>query len=249
MCSATASTSPRAWKPSPTSAGSACRAAVRDQVRDRLPVGFEDMGEQSVRNIARPIQCYRVRFDGAAVTVRPAHCRKAVAGFQPSHGRACCFRRHCRLARRRDRIGFIAARMRPPSQRAIPQIVKADEREGRARGCRSLSSPSATSAVRPDQDYFADGLTDDITTDLSRIAGSFVISRNTAFTFKGASQTMARHGRDLRRPLRSRRHVSGAAASRSGSTPEPDRRRDRRPDCGATGSTTTSATSRPSRTR
>ena len=38
-----------------------------------------------------------------------------------------------------------------------------------------------------DQDYFAGGLTDDITTDLSRIAGSFVISRNTAFTFKGKS--------------------------------------------------------------
>jgi hypothetical protein len=37
----------------------------------------------------------------------------------------------------------------------------------------------------PSQDYFADGITEDLTSDLSRIAGSFVISRNTAFTFKG----------------------------------------------------------------
>ena len=37
----------------------------------------------------------------------------------------------------------------------------------------------------PSQDYFADGITEDLTADLSRLAGSFVISRNTAFTFKG----------------------------------------------------------------
>ena len=37
----------------------------------------------------------------------------------------------------------------------------------------------------PDQEYFADGITDDLTTDLSRISGSFVIARNTAFTYKG----------------------------------------------------------------
>ena len=37
----------------------------------------------------------------------------------------------------------------------------------------------------PEQEYFADGITDDLTTDLSRISGSFVIARNTAFTYKG----------------------------------------------------------------
>ncbi|GEO17899.1 adenylate/guanylate cyclase domain-containing protein [Microvirga aerophila] len=37
--------------------------SVRDQVRDRLPMNFEDLGEQSVRNIARPVRCYRVRLD------------------------------------------------------------------------------------------------------------------------------------------------------------------------------------------
>jgi TolB-like protein len=47
------------------------------------------------------------------------------------------------------------------------------------------------------QEYFADGITDDLTTDLSRISGSFVIARNTAFTYKGKSIDVKQIGRDL----------------------------------------------------
>ena len=49
----------------------------------------------------------------------------------------------------------------------------------------------------PEHGYFADGITDDLTTDLSRIAGSFVIARNTAFTYKGKSVDVKQVGRDL----------------------------------------------------
>jgi TolB-like protein len=49
----------------------------------------------------------------------------------------------------------------------------------------------------PRQDYFADGITEDLTTDLSRLAGSFVISRNTAFTFKGKAVDARHIGREL----------------------------------------------------
>ena len=49
----------------------------------------------------------------------------------------------------------------------------------------------------PSQDYFADGITKDLTSDLSRIAGSFVISRNTAFTFKGKAADARQIGREL----------------------------------------------------
>jgi TolB-like protein/Flp pilus assembly protein TadD len=49
----------------------------------------------------------------------------------------------------------------------------------------------------PDQEYFADGITDDLTTDLSRISGSFVIARNTAFTYKGKLTDAKQIGRDL----------------------------------------------------
>ena len=49
----------------------------------------------------------------------------------------------------------------------------------------------------PDQQYLADGLTEDLTTDLSNIAGRFVISRNTAFTYKGKSVDAKQVGREL----------------------------------------------------
>jgi adenylate cyclase len=49
----------------------------------------------------------------------------------------------------------------------------------------------------PDQEYFADGITDDLTTDLSRISGSFVIARNTAFTYKGKPVDAKQIGREL----------------------------------------------------
>jgi TolB-like protein len=49
----------------------------------------------------------------------------------------------------------------------------------------------------PDQEYFVDGLTEDLTTDLSRIHGSFVIARNTAFTYKGKSVDVRKIGREL----------------------------------------------------
>ena len=49
----------------------------------------------------------------------------------------------------------------------------------------------------PQQEYFADGITDDLTTDLSRISGSFVIARNTAFTYKGQSVDVKQIGYEL----------------------------------------------------
>src|SRR5262249_32933484 len=49
----------------------------------------------------------------------------------------------------------------------------------------------------PEQDYLADGVTDDLTTDLSRISGSFVIARSTAFTYKGQVAEAKRVGREL----------------------------------------------------
>ena len=57
--------------------------------------------------------------------------------------------------------------------------------------------PFANIGGDPAQDYFVDGVTESLTTDLSRIAGSFVIGRNTAFTFKGKAVDARRIGRDL----------------------------------------------------
>jgi class 3 adenylate cyclase len=56
--------------------------SVRDQVRDRLPVRFEDLGEQSVRNITRPVRCYRVTLTPTRLK-RPSSRQAAVTGSFP----------------------------------------------------------------------------------------------------------------------------------------------------------------------
>jgi adenylate cyclase len=128
---------------------------VRDQIRDKLPYTFEDMGEQSVKNIARPVRTYRISADAVASTpLVPAH--PAV-----SPQRAPAF-----VATPVPRLSFVVL-------------------------------PLANLSSDPDQEYFADGITDDLTTDLTRISGSFVIARNTAFTYKGKPVDVRQLGREL----------------------------------------------------
>jgi adenylate cyclase len=119
--------------------------AVHDQVRDRLDLAFEDLGECEFKNIARPVRVYRIRASAEA----PAAPRSS----EP------------RLALP-DR----------PSLVVLPfQNLSAD----------------------PEQDYFADGMVEDITTALSQIRWLFVIARNSAFTFKGRAVDARHIGREL----------------------------------------------------
>lgn len=108
--------------------------AVRDQVGDRLDFGFEDLGEQAVKNISRPIRVYRVRLDLPAADA-PAEVAAAAA--------------------------LVATK---------PSIVVL---------------PFANMSGEPEQEFFADGLTEDIITELSRFHELLVISRNSAFVHKG----------------------------------------------------------------
>ncbi len=128
---------------------------VRDQIRDKLLYAFDDMGEQEVKNIARPLRVYALR----AVAV--AELPPVTAPAKP------------KVTRRR------ATRRREPPRLSIVVL------------------PFANLSNDPDQEYFADGITDDLTTDLSRISGSLVIARNTAFTYKGNPADAKQIGREL----------------------------------------------------
>jgi TolB-like protein/class 3 adenylate cyclase/Tfp pilus assembly protein PilF len=116
-----------------------------DQVRGKVPVEFTDLGDQELKNIARPIRAFAVIPDGRGTS--------------------------------------------------SPQ----------ARGMQSKSPPPLSIVVLPfanlggdaEQGYFVDGVTESLTTDLSRIPGSFVIARNTAFTFKDKAVDVKQIGREL----------------------------------------------------
>ena len=121
---------------------------VRDQVRDRLDFAFEDLGEQNVKNISRPVRVYALRAEALALAPR-------------------------------------APAAPPMSQPVAPRLS-------------IVVLPFTNLSDDPEQQYFADGITEDVTTDLSRIADMLVISRNTAFTYQGKRVDTKQIGRELR---------------------------------------------------
>ena len=102
---------------------------------------FADLGEQALKNIARPIRAYAVRLNASIDRIAPS------PSFAP-------------------RLSIVVL-------------------------------PFANIGGDPEQDYFVDGVTESLTTDLSRISGSFVIGRHTAFTFKGKAVDLKQIGREL----------------------------------------------------
>ena len=168
--------------------GICIRRAVRNQVRDKLPLAFEDMGEVEVKNIARPLRVFRVVLNEAAApgtvsrpTGRLAASRwlaiavgvlgvAAIAGglvwwqpWQPT----------------REPTPLEEATLPLPNRPSIAVL------------------PFANLSDDPTQEYFADGMTEDLITDLSKISGLFVIARNSSFAYKGKSTDIRQVGREL----------------------------------------------------
>ena len=173
---------------------------VRDQIRDKLLYPFTDMGEQSVKNIARPLRAYAM--SAATVAATPL-----VAAPEPL-GRASSLRRLFIPAGAVAVLCMVVAgwwmwpKAIPPTA-SEPSIAPVSEKvasavtNNPAPRLSIMALPFANLLNDPDQDYFSDGVTDDLTTDLSRISGSFVIARTTAFTYKGKSVDAKQIGREV----------------------------------------------------
>jgi TolB-like protein/class 3 adenylate cyclase len=115
---------------------------VYSQVRGKLPYGFKDLGEQSLKNMAELVRVYRVGPGGEAVTT--------------------------------TRPGFVL-----PDKPSIAVL------------------PFQNMSGDPEQEYFADGMVDDIITALSHMHWLFVIARNSSFTYKGRTVNVKQIGREL----------------------------------------------------
>jgi len=182
---------------------------VRDHIRDKLPYPFEDRGEQSVKNIARPVRVYALRPE--AIAELPASSTLIAAP------------RHRPLAP--AAIGAAAAAVLiiaasawwfwpTPKPSPTPAVAAATSIAVPLVAPRLsiVVLPFANLSSDPEQQYFADGITEDVTTDLSRISHRFVISRNTAFTFKNKAADAKQIGREL-----GVRYVLEGSVQRSGS--------------------------------
>ena len=117
---------------------------VRDEVRDKLDLAFEDMGEQQVKNIARPVRVFRIAAPSVA----------------------------------------------QPTPSAKPALALPDKPSIAVLPFQNMSGD-------PEQEYFADGVVDEIITALSHIRWLFVIARNSSFTYKGRAVDVKQVGREL----------------------------------------------------
>ncbi len=170
--------------------GICVRRNVRNQVRDKLDLNFEDLGEVEVKNIARPVRVFRVVLDAkaealatpvAAAPVPPAQRR----GWRVAAALAVCLALIGGLAWWQPwaPAGTPTAQT-PSSQPSTEQISIA------VLAFKNLSGD-------PGQDYLSDAVVEDITTGLSRFGDLFVISRESAFSYKGQSKTAKEIGREL----------------------------------------------------
>jgi adenylate cyclase len=122
---------------------------VRDQIRDKLPYSLEDLGEQTIKNIARPVRVYRLGV--GALTGLSAEPPAAAA----------------------------KAPLQLPDKPSVAVL------------------PFANMSSDPEQEFFADGISEDIITALSRYPSLFVIARNSSFTYRGQSVDVKQVGREL----------------------------------------------------
>ena len=122
-------------------------ATVREHVGEKLPIGFADLGEHSVKNIARPVHVYRIE-----TRIEP------------------------KTATLDDREHAMLALPDRPSIAALPFTNMSGDAE---------------------QEYFADGMVEDIITGLARIKWLFVIARNSSFAYKGHAVDVKQAGREL----------------------------------------------------
>ncbi|MET4257830.1 TolB-like protein/class 3 adenylate cyclase/tetratricopeptide (TPR) repeat protein [Bradyrhizobium sp. S3.12.5] len=127
------------------SGGICISSAAHDQVRGKVGIEFVDLGELTLKNIARPVRA-----------------------FAPA----------------RDRQAFGWAERAKPVSLLPPRLS-------------IVVLPFANLSGDPAQDYFVDGITESLTTDLSRISGSLVIGRHTAFTYRGKSVDLKQIGQEL----------------------------------------------------
>lgn len=125
--------------------GIAISGTARDHIGNRLNLAFEDMGEQTLRNIDRPVKVFRVA-----------------------------------LGQRSSLVSSIASRPIEPSEEVKPSVAVL---------------PFANMSGDTEQEYFADGITEDIITDLSKVSGLSVIARNSVFTYKGKHTDVQEVGR------------------------------------------------------
>ena len=159
-----------------------------DQVKNKLSLGYEYLGEHAVKNIAEPVRVYRVLIEREYVgkvlgeeRPKPIRWRWAVIGGMAVFILLAGALAIWHFSFRRPLVPASEEKM------ALPLPDKPS----------IAVLPFANMSGDPEQEYFSDGITEDLITDLSKISGLFVISRNSVFTYKGKVVKVEEVGQEL----------------------------------------------------
>jgi len=144
-----------------------------DHAVHKVDVGFAGLGEQRLKNIADPVRMYRVLLN-------PAQSGKIVAAPRRSRSRVMVLAGVAALLIIALFAGVFAWQRPAVAQRPSVAVL-----------------PFTNLTDDPSQDYFADGITQDLITDLAKLSGLDVIARNSVFAYKGKPLVLADVGRDL----------------------------------------------------
>lgn len=180
--------------------------SIHDQVRDKLPFRFEDRGKLELKNIARPVGVFALSAAAIAASPELPEEDEPAYGSEPDH--AAGLATHQRRKLPAVAAGVLAlcasgggfawwtwSAKAPTADHTL--AVQAGLPAKPLPPLSLVVLPFANLSSDPEQEFFADGLTEDLTTDVSHLAGSFVIARNTAFTYKGKAVDVKQLGRDL----------------------------------------------------
>ena len=154
------------------------------QVKGRLDLAVTDLGPTQLKNIAEPVRAYSLQV-GASAIVRPA--TRATPPEPKKRSMVTLL-----VAGIVALVGIAGATWYFLAGNRNAPIASLE-----AAHLSLVVLPFANLSNDPAQDYFADGITENLTTDLSRIRNSFVIARNTAFAFKGKSIDARDIGKEL----------------------------------------------------
>ena len=164
-------------------AGGICLSGTAyDQVEGKLPLGCDFLGEHTVKNIARPVRVYRVRLEP-----------------RPSPGSSLGKRRPDRRLVSRVVGAIVILMLLGAGGWAGWRWLRTPESSGLALPNKPSVAvlPFTNMSQDPTQEYFSDGVTEDLITGLAKVSGLFVIARNSVFTYKGKAVKVGEVSRDL----------------------------------------------------
>jgi adenylate cyclase len=162
------------------------------QVKGRLDLKVNDLGPTQLKNIAEPIRVFSLDVGAPAVATAAAPKKRSPLAPLGLGVAALAI-----LAAAGAWYLLGASRTSPPTIKAPAPAASNAPAPATAAHLSIVVLPFTNLSGDPAQDYFADGITENLTTDLSRIRNSFVIARNTAFAFKGKNLDAREIGKEL----------------------------------------------------